>query len=66
MVHMPQEPLLTSKEAAALLGCSHWTVNRRAVDGSLVPAHVTPRGERLFRRRDVERFALRRRAKRAA
>jgi excisionase family DNA binding protein len=40
--------LVTSKEAARLLGVSQQTVNRAVREGRLSPAAVTPGGHRRF------------------
>jgi excisionase family DNA binding protein len=42
--------LVSSKEAARLLGVSQQTVNRAAREGRLHPASVTPGGHRRFSR----------------
>lgn len=68
LVHMPHDPLLTATQAAVILGCSRWTVNRCAADGRLKEAQRLPGygGARLFRRKDVERLAARQAKNRAA
>lgn len=51
--------LLTTREAAEILGCSVSQAHRLADLGELPIAHKVPglRGPRLFRRTDVERLA---------
>jgi len=65
-VHSPQQ--LTSREAAAILDCSVWTVNRLAASGGLKHSQKLPglRGQWLFRRTDVERLAASRAKAKAA
>lgn len=41
-------PLITSREAARLLGISQQTLNRAVREGRLQPAVVTPGGHRRF------------------
>jgi excisionase family DNA binding protein len=59
--------LITTAEAAVVLGTSVATVTRLAADGALATAVKAPgqRGARMFRRADVERLAAKR-AKEAA
>lgn len=51
-----QSDLVTTAEAAAILGCSVATVNRWAAEGRLTAAVQFPgvRGARLYVRADVE------------
>lgn len=53
------DEVLTTAEAAAVLGCSVPTVTRMATDGRLEPLRKLPglRGDRLFERAEVERAA---------
>ena len=60
--HMPPD-VLSSPQAAALLGCSARTVHRLVSDGLLKPYMLGPGGAHgsfMFRRADVERLAKRR------
>lgn len=59
MVHVTDR-LITSAEASRILGRSLRTVHRLAESGALTPAQKLPgpNGAYLFRRRDVERFAV--------
>lgn len=61
-------PLLTSKEAAAILNRSAKTVIRMAIAGTLPVAHRLPgtQGAFLFRRADVEARAAAERAEAAS
>ena len=61
---MQQHALLGVTEAAEHLGCSVATVKRLVRAGNLAPAHKLPgqTGAYLFRLRDVERIAQKRRA----
>ena len=59
-VHMSLPELLSSPQAAALLGCSSKTVHRLVDDGTLTPYLVGPGGPHgayMFRRIDVEQVA---------
>jgi len=49
-VRTRRSDLVSSKEAARLLGVSQQTVNRAAREGRLHPASVTPGGHRRFSR----------------
>lgn len=53
------DEVLTTAEAAAVLGCSVPTVTRMARDGRLVMLRKLPglRGDRLFERSEVDRAA---------
>lgn len=53
------EPLLTTAEAARLLGCTPDNVRRLTRAGALTPAMVVGRGQRLYARHDVEMLARR-------
>jgi len=60
--------LMTSPQAAQLLGCSARTVHRLILRGTLKPAmrlDTGPNGAFLFKRSDVERLAKAREAKAA-
>jgi excisionase family DNA binding protein len=46
----PQNGLVTSSEAARLLGVSQPTLNRAVREGRLLPAVTTPGGHRRFDR----------------
>lgn len=58
---MSQSPenMLTTKQAAAILGRSHWAVIRLVQSGKLVPDWRMPgkRGSFLFDRATIESFA---------
>ncbi len=56
---MSSSELLSTSEAARLLGVTVATVNRWAQTGALAPEHKLPgtTGARLFSRPDVEAFA---------
>jgi excisionase family DNA binding protein len=64
MPAMPNVNLVTTQEAADMLGCSVSHVNQLAREGKLQAAkqlpHAAGRGPRLFDRRSVERYATRR------
>ena len=59
------EQVLSSAEAARVLGLTPAAVRQLARRGALVPRLVTEGGMRLFRRADVERLAKRRAEERA-
>jgi excisionase family DNA binding protein len=65
---MHHNPLLTATQAAVILGCSRWTINRWAAEGKLKEAQKLPGycGARLFRRSDVERLLAAQSKKKAA
>ena len=56
--------LLSSREAAEVIGCHHTTVPRLVKDGELVPAMKGPgsTGAFFFRPADVQRLARKRAA----
>lgn len=58
--------LLESADAGRVLGLTPAMVRQLARRGSLPVAGVTPRGTRLFRRDDVERFQRTRAQRREA
>ena len=49
-------PMLTVREVARLLHIHSNTVRRWANRGILRAYHITPRGDRRFRREDIARF----------
>lgn len=54
------DDLITTAQAADILGRSHRTIHRAVASGDLVPALTSPGGRFgafLFRREDVERLA---------
>jgi excisionase family DNA binding protein len=57
---MTETDMLTSAQAAVILGCRPRTVARMAADGRLEPALKFPgwRGGYLFTRAEVERAAI--------
>lgn len=61
-MHRPPTPapadLLTTVEAAQILGLSRWKITRLALDGDIPVAYKAPglRGARMFHRADVERI----------
>jgi DNA-binding transcriptional MerR regulator len=61
MAH-PKAPveLLESADVARILGLTPTAIRVYGSQGRLRAAAVTPRGSRLYRRRDVERFAAQR------
>lgn len=60
---MPDLPaLLTTKDAARVLGVSIKTVQRYAAGGTLASVNPNPRGSGLFLESDVRELAERRRA----
>lgn len=66
-MHMTNsDDVLTTAEAAALIGCSVPTVTRMALDGRLAELRKLPglRGDRLFQRAEVERAAQSRKSAR--
>ena len=56
---MKPTDLLTTRQAAAILGCSVATVHRLEAEGDLPAAHKVDglRGPKLFARTDVEALA---------
>lgn len=64
---MPKDEssLITSAQAALILGCSARTIHRRVDDRSLTPVAKVQAGRHgtyLFRREDIERLAEERKA----
>jgi len=59
MVRPMQDDLVTSSEAAAIIGRTSRTITRMALAGSLPVAHRLPgpNGALLFRRSDVDALA---------
>ena len=53
--------LITSAEAGSVLACTPANIRKLARLGKLPVAAIVGRGQRLFRRRDVERLAAARR-----
>jgi len=51
-------PVLTTREAARVLGCSPWTVGRAIDDGSLRAIRVRERGWRYVPLHEVERLLV--------
>jgi len=49
-------PMLTVREVARLLHIHKNTVRRWADQGIIRACHITPRGDRRFRREDIARF----------
>jgi excisionase family DNA binding protein len=59
---MASEGLLTLDEAAAYLGVAKITLRRWTRDGHLVCVRIGKRGDRRFRRQDLDAYIERRRA----
>jgi predicted site-specific integrase-resolvase len=52
---VPEEPLLTTAQAARVLGISRRTLSRYALDGQLVPTLVLPSGHYRWEIADIRR-----------
>lgn len=59
---MASEGLLTLDEAATYLGVAKITLRRWTRDGHLVCVRIGKRGDRRFRRQDLDAYIERRRA----
>jgi len=50
------DPLLTTREVAGLLHIHPNTLRRWSEQGRIIAYRITPRGDRRFKKSDIERF----------